>query len=783
MTWPFDDDNSALPVRDGFDVGGGQERTMAWGIGGYSGIRHAEERNFDGSITTLDTRGGRPIFETTYRQQGPLVPPDVDYVRGFVAWAGTRAVLFDPYTLTELDTNYLLAGKLYTVQDFETPWNVPISDTTDWHDVALIDNTKVRINGKWMEDLLTTTSETPKTIPYIINRGLTLDQYGDAVRNANEKRVFPVGRYHVESFAGGGLIETLTPSDVRSLNRAMTIGQRIDWTSDKAWLGQLYFTGTSWDAVAGTWAFSQREVDMMLTGPYLSGTNTSATVDLTPATLGASVPTSGSFSDPITLPSTPIGLLSDAPVLGQYGSFPTYLNPLYYVHWPWNKTLNSELAGVEDGTFTGEDRIGGASDAAVQAGRTLTYTASNTKSWQTRSVTTRSSLQTIAFAPTETSWTDVVLSWGDGPIWSVPAPSTPNRGISEKYLYESIISSSGATKVVETQTGAFLVEIPAAALVDLEFTQTKISGTTAVITPNLTFYDDQMGVINHIQQSVGFRPYAIPTTPPPAHDTVNAEFAAMQAAWATQYVTGTESGQHTMYYASISPISEGAATLTWSTRDYLLYDETNGVFIWLAGEFSGSQSAAGNGTATLTVTLHIETRHHTVVKQLAVINATSLDLLPEKDIGGGKFAVPSPQIRAIFAPLYQEQGSFKGAHYVELSEESNGADPAHLFNFSLALKTYAALGTLNSNNDDQPHVEFIPCNLLEMLYGFWFSTEYGVYSGARYPVNYTTRYNEVITALFTTPVRVSVRDGAETNWSDTFGTDFSTIDTVSLHRT
>ncbi len=60
--WP--NDQGFLPTREGQDSGGAQERKMQSFLGVNSGIRTTEERNQDGSITTLRTRMGRPIFET-----------------------------------------------------------------------------------------------------------------------------------------------------------------------------------------------------------------------------------------------------------------------------------------------------------------------------------------------------------------------------------------------------------------------------------------------------------------------------------------------------------------------------------------------------------------------------------------------------------------------------------------------------------------------------------------------------------------------------------------------
>jgi len=37
--------------------------------------------------------------------------------------------------------------------------------------------------------------------------------------------------------------------------------------------------------------------------------------------------------------------------------------------------------------------------------------------------------------------------------------------------------------------------------------------------------------------------------------------------------------------------------------------------------------------------------------------------------------------------------------------------------------------------------------------------------------------------MFATPVRVAVKDGSATNWTDTLGGDFAAVSTVALYRT
>ena len=264
MNWPFDD-GSDLPLRDGFDVGGAQERKMASMVGGYSGIRTVEELNPDGSITILRTRGGRPIFETTGVARRSA---QAQKYRGFVAKIPSRAVLFDPYTLDILDANYQPAVNTYSVQDFATSWNVPTDDDTDWYDVVLFDGSTIKVNAKAMPALGITANHGYPAVPYVINRETAEDQYGNAERNTTEKRVFAVGRYSVTSWGGGGVTETLTPTAPRTEDRAMTIGQRVDHATNKAWLGQLYHPAAGWDA-AGEWYFTSAEITMLLASFHL----------------------------------------------------------------------------------------------------------------------------------------------------------------------------------------------------------------------------------------------------------------------------------------------------------------------------------------------------------------------------------------------------------------------------------------------------------------------------------------------------------------------------------
>ncbi|WP_273703319.1 hypothetical protein, partial [Candidatus Accumulibacter vicinus] len=186
--------------------------------------------------------------------------------RGFVAYVrGSRyGALFDPYTLEVLDPKYRLVGALYSVQDFATGWNVSPTDPTHWYDTIVFDGEVVKVNAKAMPLINSPSGGASGTIPFLRKASAT-EPYGNRVLNATQKRVFAVGRETVQAWGGSGAVQTLTPTAPRAEDKAMTIGQRVDPASSKAWLGQLFYSGGSWDDIGGEWGFSSAEVAMMLT--------------------------------------------------------------------------------------------------------------------------------------------------------------------------------------------------------------------------------------------------------------------------------------------------------------------------------------------------------------------------------------------------------------------------------------------------------------------------------------------------------------------------------------
>jgi len=792
MAWPGD--AFALPARDGADVGGAQERTMSEMVGGQSGIRTVEEENPDGSVTTLRTRLGWPVFETTAARAAvvPSVP-----ARGFVAKVpGGRAVLFNPYTMAVLKSPYLPASNSYSVQDFGTTWNVAPADTTNWYDVVLFDGTAIKVNSKAMPTLRITANHGFPAIPYVINRKTAGDQYGNAELNTSEKRVFAVGRFSVKSWGGGGIVETLTPTIPRSDGKAMTFGQRCDTATDTARIGQLYYTGPTWDDEHSEWYLSWSSVLMKLTSGYLSSIVDSICAAI--AVENMAIRSSGEIgatTENFLLPSVEL-----FPVGVPHISTTPYVNATVY--WTWEEGFFAELFGRSlvdySDTVAASNSSGAPSISNItQNGKSLTITAYNTKTFSSRSKNIYVPGQAVSIPSDGTH--DVLretLSLNSGVYeWNAPPPETPgNRGSANPYLHGDTIEHDSyeatfAEYNYDTQSGIFSIELDDGnILMSCSFSNNRYTGNDFNVHPvvgQFSFwyanpYTDTVGNSLIVEVNPSMTTSEAIAGWPTILAYANSWIGTKDYGRAGLVFADITSSEYIKYYtSSIIDVDVSEKALSCSTKDYLLYDATNGVFVSIEGNLSGS-----NTTAALTAIVRVKTRYHETTQIVGTWPFFYSDMLPEREISGsGRYAIPSPQLRAIFAPLYCEQGSFKGAHYVTLAEENNGATAFHGFNFLLYLRPYSSISTCNADNETGQPVYFVPCNLLEMLYAFVFSSEYGVaLSGERYPVTHSANFTALMSTLFSNPVRVSVRNGTVGGWTDALGSDFASVSTVSLHR-
>lgn len=727
---------------------------------------------------------------------GQAVPKDDGpgtAIRGFVitefgAMDGTR---FNPYTLAKLETHYLPESAPYAVMPWATDWNV--TDTTNWHDVVCFYQDEIRINAEGLPALAIPVATLPgPAVPYVIPSTLPGAKYGDAPTNATQKRVFAVGRDYVKSWGGGGVTVTLGPA---SPGKQMTVGQRANSATDTATIAKLYFTGTFWDSLGGSWEFSSSAVAMMLAPPYLSASSASALVELPVANYGSPSTSTPTVSRSLSMPATAVGLIGIGEV-AHYGSIPYDLN--FLALFPWRGTHTAQRTGQETGTSTVTTYTGSASHSGSFAGMAYTYTSQNTKTFT--SETTSVSLLADSFptgavfnGPT-TAAMYKLENWSNVLLWSDRNTGATDRGVPAYVHSARSISNTTITQSTEAQTITGAVVLGAITLFSLSISVNKSSGQQRQIVADNSYYtqylnnpyglvgaESGMGMNGDVtlRQDSGLSSYKNPpgywdAMPQSAKNEIISAFTNRINEFAgKQYFDyEVDSPAHKFYTSTIqSGLATYSATISVSTRDDLLYDEINGVYLWIGSTLTGSQGS-GAGTCTLTVTLHLQTRYGSWSHQIASRGYTGT-LLPEYQIAppAPPTAVPSPRLRAFFCPLHRDQGSFKGVSYVTAAEETNGAAPAHLVNFRLKLRQYGDLSNLDTLNQSDENVNFVPCNLLEMLYGFVWSADYGVgaATGERYRVTRQDRFDDLTTHLFGPVHEVHLRDGTLGEWATPIG--------------
>ncbi|MCA9368499.1 hypothetical protein KC887_09705, partial [Candidatus Kaiserbacteria bacterium] len=501
---------------------------------------------------------------------------------------------------------------------------------------------------------------------------------------------------------------------------------RLDFSTDKAWLGQLYHPAEGWDYMFGEWAFSSAEVTMLLAAGYLTKVSSSADVAMPVAAFGSAVASSGSQYVDETLPETEVGLYGN----GRVGIETFYAtNPgsagYFGGYYPWDGVIERSFVGSVFGVYDRIQYSAISENTTNQSGFDVLYSATNSKLFDSRYEQTTVPAQTIHFADVGAFDTTIAINmtgdsnnlyWGNYYTYTNP-PSTgfnanppgPFRGSSGFNTSGFGIAGSTCTRLHEEQNGCVSISVDGTDIVSVAFYRHQSSGPKPEYSPVTGYYASHlanptgaigtpsgMGVGNYFYISAYSDPatditwirsyhgiwnptYSWYDSPPEAVDTINAKYTGLRDALVAQTYFSSEASsgiyRGNYYTATINPsVTLDNSSMSWSSKDFILYDETNGVYISVESSFVGIDT-----TATLTVSLKVQTRHHTTTQTLGEYSYTYSQLVQEREIGSsGKYAMPSPQIRAIFAPLYQEQGSFKGAHYVTEEEENNGATPAHL---------------------------------------------------------------------------------------------------------
>lgn len=799
-------------TRDGVAQGGALERQMADNVVDVTGFRTSLRNNPDGTITMLRTRGGALDYTTS--PLNPYVPPPkVIPPRGFVAHivAALSAIKFSPYLLTLLKGG-VPVKHTYAVMPITSGYNTPLDDTTNWRDVVSFDGSNVLVNGKKLPAAnpdLGELSSTLRWLPWVIpDTGVTgTAQYGVLTDN----RVFAVSQESVHSWgiragATHTTDEVLLGSTYRP-TKAIPAGPRVDPTLNKAWLSQFVYTGTTWDDISGGWMYNSASFAMLLTDPYLTRVTTVDGVGQPSCIPAVGTTNNGVTNTNYSLPPVDIAAIGTGVNGGLAQNGLGYMQR-QVVNFYYDGLVTRNIPGTYKLTASTQPWTNAYSQGTAVAGRTLAVSASNTVNIGNNSETYEFPAVSIPLFTSQADTGTVITESTTARIdttpmsvnpWYYDTHAHPNlipRGTATYTHFAGNVGAS-ASFTSKDQTAAFSISVGSHNLIDITFSRHKSSGNmvTPVAVANRYANLPNPGAYGGLRGGGGYLEVRVESTSQDvtfAQITAGAPFMFAAAnARANTYVggkfydtwpTATEPALYTNTVSARPNIDN--TVLNWSTKDFILYDDVNGVYICVEGVFVGTQSAGANGTGTLTVRLRITTPGNADVLQTLLVYGpmTYGELLPESNLStnGAVTYIQSPRLSAMFTPMYQEQGLFRGAAYTTQDEAGvSGMVPSHLFNFVLKLDTFAQIGQDNSTT---PIEHFIPCNLLEMLYAYVFSSRYGQDQYQRYPVDYTLRFSDLNTQLFTPTFRISYRDGTFVDWLDALGGDYITHDDTEIYR-
>lgn len=778
MKWPADTKDFALPVRDA-DAGQPAESAMRLGV---SGIRTVEHVQHNGAVMRLSHRGGNPLYEIVEGGAG-----SEKYRRGFVAVlpGATTGTLFNPYNLAVVQHGFKPAGALYYVLDFATNWNVSPSDTTNWHDVLAFSGGKIWINAAVRAALeIPVALVTADATPYLIPSVEPGEPYGSSTLNASQKRVFAIARETVRTFVPGAPEATLQPVVPRTDRRAVTLGPVVVPASHQATLAQLYHTLPDWQTPGGDWVCSWSIVQMALAAPVLTRTDGSASIMRHPPAFSSPTSSSSTTNVGKTFPSTEIMLTGSGQVY-RYAIAPNAYDHGAIVIFPWAGTISAPLAGKERRTFSRLSYAANASAQVTVAGTALTYTAAAVRTVDMGSERSVVNGQTVVVAANAVIHPHETLEAAGAVCRWVPA-RTPGDYVgaaqgkpSWSQAAEQEITGSVVTKTWDQQTVTVTVSTPTETVVSIALSRSRTVGPQATIAPVTGYYASQlanpmanvwdttgMGIAARLYYYEDSTVYNRPFAEVQSYMTPMADAAAGMTYYTDETWAGIDQRQH--YTATQSAVqTQETQSVTWTTRDYLLRDETNGVKISVNGSLTGSQTYPAAGQMTVAVTLRVETRHHVNLISLGSLTFAYADLLPQTVALplGTDMAFPVPRVHLSFAPAYRGQGHFRGASYITAAEETAGAPAAHLFNFRLRLARYSDIATLDELNRTGPEVNFLPVNLIEALYAIVFSQAFGVDIDP-YPVTSQSRYEAIVQQFFSQTWDIQIRDGVQGPWPD-----------------
>ncbi len=723
-------------------------------------IRRREQ---DGVV--LKTRGGFPhFFNTETDAQGTDAAATL---RGFTISAGTaKAVVFNGVTVEK--TGETLFSR--------TPYFVaPITSTQplsppEWGakaDVWLYRSGSILVNTKGLSSVLFQPQQIEAdALPFIITNSGS-NPYGVNTPVSG----FAIGRYSLALPNGASM--NLLPVEPRSQNKAMTYGQKIKPANREAWQQQLYFTGESWDALTGGWSISQCKyalVQNSIAPPSSYATQTAYSISTTtpsciPQIQGVSNFTGFVSLGTINVPITVAGRWGN-PVGANY-SFGAYHN--YYIYARPSELYFGDVEYGVDRTVNTISHTNTVDGSVLFMGESVNVFATVNRVVSSYSDTGRTPEQFVAIPDFMNP--DVLMR--DGPDAEIYLESSVNPAVSasgvdtstvqndDGYPIEDDSNGSTANRTESAYNGAFSITHKGFELMAGEFSRNTQIGhkIMAYENPlNRPIFEAVFGSNSWEQlKSSGQGTWV-----------KNSEYQAFQpgniGSWTGKQVVyiGGFYVQRFINFGTVVASPPDMSSLNWRTTDFILLDEENQTSVLIKGFFSGT-----NYSGTLSVQLVISTPISTVTAELF-----SQEIGYELPLTEDEPAhVPVPRLTIFPGAMYYHQGAMCGAVY---SEADEGAPKASLMSFDLRLRGFDAVGETRQSHGA---IEFVPANLLEMLYAYVYSSKYGLDNDERYPVTRTALYDDMQQTLFGTTFAVNYKNGTLSAWaSDLVGLTNQHID-------
>lgn len=766
-------------TRNGATIGVEGERKMADEHGNY-GFRTEMRNNPDGSVTMLRTRDGWNEFTTS--QANVLADK---YPRGFgmAPVTATASTLFVPDDWRTLTKNYTPRMPTFFVMPKPTSVGFNPKENHKWYDVLSWQGAEVRVNGIVANPLEATCSLPAACIPYCLPANVSAN---DATYYGKNLTFF-ISKVAVYSLVDGVATRTsLHPETPMWEERAYLGGQLVN--GNTATMRQLFWSG---DFISGFWNFLSATFEMTPGAVSISGLQMQP-VDLPPPSLGPGEHNDSTSTSAFSLPDISLGYMTSAQVVGSHVDERTGLTTRVDIafvseagintypstsstHWIDAEVISK--GDIDNNTFTAagvsfthsahEKKIVGRHDGYVyvEAG-VVSPPIHHGWSWTTSLYHPDhgwdSSDGFSGALPYNTTDTPVNIYSGE-----ISASLRQNYHSSEFLSDATLTCSASASPLIRVRCRRYEELRHNAAAVPLGYTNGNLGGWVARGTVSV-----------YVPAFLG--------TPPAEwwgyRDGVVAAGAAHIGEGIAAYSSLTVMDYPSMGYyilpfsavTSDSTLSE--STIEFTTTDHFIYDQHNGVFGEIIGNFSGSEDN-GSASTKLTVSVRFTTPGGTYEKTLFDSPLGFSNLLPFLGEYPAEWHIPAPWIRNMFCPRIMTQGCFHGITYTTTDEINGGAAPHFFANFTLSLCDHLGGTEKDESSGTGTDLVVMPGHLLEMLYCYVYSNSYGQHPDYVYPVTRGATYNHLQKNLFQKSWVVHLHNSDKGTW--TGNVDLAAFDTPS----